>query len=66
MVIWRNGEIKNRTGHFLSHKYLICLFVLFSNTKFLLMNRNKETLIRYCNTSLFVVIFLNGKTEKLC
>ena len=24
MVKWCNGEIKNKTGHFLSHKYRIC------------------------------------------
>ena len=66
MVIWCNGEIKNRTGHFLSIKCWICLFVLFLNTKNLLISRNKQTLIRYCNTSIFVVIFRNGKTEKLC
>ena len=29
-----NGEIKIRIGHFVSHKYRICSFVLFLNTKF--------------------------------
>ena len=35
MIKWCNGEINNRTGHFFSHKYWICLFVLFLNTTFL-------------------------------
>ena len=66
MVIWCNGEIKNRTGHFFSHKYWICLFVLFLNTTFLMLFRNKQNLIRCYNTSFFYVIFRNGKNEKLC
>ena len=63
MVIWCNGDIKNRTGHLLSHKYWICLFVLLSNTTFLLIIKNKKTLISYYNTSFLVVIFRNGKTD---
>ena len=66
MIIWCNGEINNITGRFLSHKFWIYLFVLFSNTTFLLMIKNKQTLIRYCKTSFSVVIFSNGNTEKLC
>ena len=62
-VIWCNVEIKNKTRHFLSHKYWICLFVLFSSTIFFLIIRNKQTLIRYCNDSFFVFYFWNGKTE---
>ena len=34
MVKCYNGEINIRIGHFVSHKYLICSFVLFLNTKF--------------------------------
>ena len=33
MVKWCNGEIKIRIGRFVSQKYWICSFVLFSNTK---------------------------------
>ena len=58
--------MNNRTGHFLSHKYWICLLVLFSITTFLMIIKNKQKLIRYCNTSFFVVIFRNGNTEKAC
>ena len=53
------------TGHFLSHKYWIFLFVLFSNTTFSQIIKNKQNLIRYCNAS-FHISFWNGKTEKLC
>ena len=35
MVKWCNGETKIRIGRFFSHKYLICSFILFSNTTFL-------------------------------
>ena len=34
MVKWCNGEIKIRIGRFVSHKYWIYSFVLFSNTTF--------------------------------
>ena len=43
MVKWCNGEIKNRTGHFFSHKYQICSFVLFLNTTFL--QQKKQSMI---------------------
>ena len=61
---WCNGEIKNGTSHLFSHKYWICLFVLFLNTTFSLIIKDKQNLIRYCNASSFVVVFRNGKTEK--
>ena len=64
MIKWCNGEIKNGTGHFFSHKYWICLFVLFLKTTFSLIIKNKQNLIRYCNASSFVVVFRKGKTEK--
>ena len=51
MVKWCNREINNRSCHLFSIKYWICLFVLFSNTTFLLIIKNKQTLIRYCNAS---------------
>ena len=57
MVKWCNVEIKNRTGRLFSHKYWICLYVLVLNTTFLLIIKNKQTSIRYCNTSSFVVVF---------
>ena len=63
MVKCCNGEIKNRTGHLFSHKYWIYLFVSFLNTTFLLIIKNKQTWIRYCNASSFVVVFRNGKNE---
>ena len=66
IVKWCNGEIKNGTGHFFSHKYWICLFVLFLNTTFSLIIKDKQNLIRYCNASSFVVVFRNSKTEKIC
>ena len=66
VVKWCNGEINNRTGHFFSRKYWICLFVLFSNTTFLLIIKNKQTLIRYFNTSSFFSSFRNDKTEFFC
>ena len=34
MVKWCNGEIHIMIGRFVSHKYWICSFVLFSNTTF--------------------------------
>ena len=43
MVKWCNGEIKNSTGYFFSHKYWICSFVLFSNTPFL--QQKKQSMI---------------------
>ena len=58
IVKWCNGEINNRTGHLFSHKFWIRLFVLFSNTTFFLISRNKQTLIMYFNTLSFVVVFL--------
>ena len=54
IFIWCNGEINNRTGHFLSWKYWICLFVLFLNTTSSLINNNKQIFLSYCNTSFFV------------
>ena len=39
------------------HKYWIYIFILFLNTIFSLIIINKETLIRYCDTSFFFVIF---------
>ena len=35
MVKWCIGEIKTRIGRFVSHKYWICSFVLFSDTTFI-------------------------------
>ena len=35
IVKYCNGEIKNRTGRLVSHKYRICSFYLFLNTTFL-------------------------------
>ena len=64
MLQWRNGgwlnyatEKKNKTSHLFSHKYWICLFVLFSNPTFLPIIKNKQNLIRYCNASSFFLLF---------
>ena len=50
MVKWCNGEIKIRIGCFVSHKYLICWFILFLNTTFLYQTKKSITLpsLRLC------------------
>ena len=44
MVKMCNGEIKISIGHFVSHRYWICSFVLFSNTPFLKQTKHSTTL----------------------
>ena len=66
IVLWCIGE--KRIGlviYFITNIESV-YYLLLLNTLFLLRINNKETLIRYCNTSLFVVVIHNGKTETLC